>query len=384
MTTSSSETIRIGLYIPGEAGGNQENAPTLTAEGAWTAVDGRDHRFDGLFVYAVKTTGIYCRPSCPARRPLRANVAFYPSPAEAEAAGYRACRRCRPAGPQGTAAEQSVAQARAYIDAHFDEPITLDRLGDEVGLSPSHLQRTFKRLVGISPKAYQDARRLEAYKAKVGHQGRQEGDVLDAAFEAGFGSSQALYALAGNRLGMTPGAYRRGGAGHHIRYTTLASAFGRLLLAVTERGVCAVSLGDADRALVAELEAEFPNAAVIERDDAALRAWAEPIIRYLDGVHVHPAVPLDCQGTDFQRRVWKVLQEIPYGETRSYGEVAAMIGQPSAARAVAQACANNKVALVVPCHRVVRGDGSLGGYRWGVDRKRRLLAREQRPREETG
>lgn len=365
-----------GLAIEiGRAG--EDGVVTLTALSeteAWAAIQERDRRFDGVFVYAVSTTGIYCRPSCPARRPHRHNVAYYPSPEEAEKAGYRPCRRCRPESEQGTPAEQAVEQARAYIDAHLDEAITLEQLGDQVNLSPTHLQRTFKRFVGISPKEYQDARRLEAFKNHVGEQQ----DVLDAAFEAGFNSSRALYALSKSGLGMTPGAYRRGGDGLTIQFTTLDSTFGKVLVAVTERGVCAVSIGESDDALLAELENEFPRAEAIERDDGALWPWVQPIVRYLEGVHAHPTAPLDLQGTDFQRRVWKTLQEIPYGETRTYGEVASMLGQPSAARAVAQACARNKVALIVPCHRVVRKDGSPGGYRWGDDRKQHLLAHEQK------
>jgi len=344
----------------------------LTEAEAWVAVDGRDRHFDGLFVYAVETTRIYCRPSCPARRPHRNNVAFYASPQEAEAAGFRACRRCHPRHTAGTPAEQAVEQARAYLDAHRDEPVTLDTLADEVGLSPYHLQRTFKRLVGLSPKDYQNARRLEAFKEKVG----ATHDVLEATFEAGFGSSRALYEQAEAGLGMTPGTYRRGGEGLTIRFTTLASAFGRVLVAATAHGVCAVALGEEEASLVAELTNEFPNAA-IERNDETMRAWAEPVIRYLDGVHAHPTVPVDLQGTDFQRRVWKTLQTLPYGETRSYGEVAEMLGRPKAVRAISQACAYNKVALVVPCHRVIRKDGNVGGYRWGSHVKQRLLQQEQ-------
>lgn len=361
-----------------EAGcAGEDSAATLTGltEGeAWSAVQGRDRRFDGVFVYAVRTTGIYCRPSCPARRPQRRNVAYYPSCAKAEKAGYRPCRRCRPESDRGTPAEEAVEQARAYIDAHLDESITLERLGAQVNVSPTHLQRIFKRFVGISPKEYQDARRLEAFK---NHVSEQE-DVLDAAFEAGFGSSRALYALSDSGLGMTPGAYRRGGDGLVIQFTTLASTFGRVLVAVTGRGVCAVSLGESDDALVTELVNEFPRAQAIERNDEALQPWVQPIVRYLDGVHAHPTVPLDLQGSDFQRRVWKTLQEIPYGETRTYGEIASLLGRPSAARAVAQACAGNKVALIVPCHRVLRKDGLSGGYRWGADRKKQLLEHEQK------
>lgn len=357
-----------------------EDTLALAEEDAWAAVRGRDRRFDGAFVFAVKTTGIYCRPSCPARRPHRAHVEFFVSPDEAEAGGYRACRRCHPQHGRRTPAEQAVEAAREYLDAHRDEQVTLSMLAAHAGLSPSHLQRAFKRLVGLSPKKYQEARRLESFKA---HAGKAD-DVLEATYEAGFGSSRALYERAGAALGMTPGTYRRGGAGLAIRFTIMVSPFGRILVAGTERGLCAVSLGEDEAALVAELGNEFPNAASIDRDDATLRAWAEPVIRYLNGVHAHPTVPIDVEGTDFQRRVWRALQEIPYGETRSYSEVAERLGQPKAARAVAHACASNRVALVIPCHRVVREDGTPGGYRWGAHRKERLLDQESSRRPETG
>lgn len=345
----------------------------LSDEEAWTATSERDRRYDGIFFFAVRTTGIYCRPSCPARRPHRENVEYFATAAAARAAGYRACRRCHPDSAQGTPAEEAVEQARAFIDAHLDETITLERLANEVHFSPTHLQRTFKRFVGISPKEYQDAPRLELYKANA----RQSDDVLDAAFEAGFGSSRALYAQSQSSLGMTPGDYRRGGDGLAIQYTTLPTAFGHLLVAVTARGICAVSLGEDETTLVTDLQQEFPTAAAIERDDEALQPWAAPIISYLNGIHAHPTIPVDLQGTDFQRRVWKTLQQIPYGETRTYGEVAALLGQPTAARAVAQACASNKIALIIPCHRVVRQNSAPGGYRWGVQRKKQLLALER-------
>lgn len=356
----------------------EEDTLALAEDDAWAAVCGRDRRFDGAFVFAVKTTGIYCRPSCPARRPHRRHVEFFVSPRQAEARGYRACRRCHPQHGRRTPAEQAVEAARGYLDAHRDEQVTLATLAAHVELSPSHLQRAFKRLVGLSPKKYQEARRLEAFK---GHAGKSR-DVLEATYAAGFGSSRALYERAGTALGMTPGTYRRGGAGLAIRFTTLASPFGRILVAATERGLCAVSLGEDDASVETEIEIEFPNAASIDRDDAALRAWAEPVIRYLNGVHAHPMVPIDVEGTDFQRRVWLALQEIPYGETRSYSEVAERLGQPMAARAVARACASNKVALIIPCHRVVREDGTAGGYRWGVNRKQCLLEQERAGRSE--
>lgn len=363
-----------GMVDSGEGAVSLSNGSALTEAQAWAVVSERDGRFDALFVFGVATTGIYCRPSCPARRPRQENVVFYASAEAAEAAGYRACLRCRPDSATATAAEEAVVLARAYLDAHLEEQVTLNTLAEEVGVSPSHLQRTFKRIVGLSPKRYQDARRLEAFKEQVG----DERNVLEASLEAGYGSSRALYEQAQAGLGMTPGEYRRGGQGLDIGYTIVESALGRVLVAATEQGVCAVALGETSDELVTGLNDEFPNAAVIERDDEALRAWVEPIVRYLEGSAVQPAVPVVLQGTDFQRRVWRALQQIPYGETRSYGEVAAMMGQPSAARAVARACAANKVALLVPCHRVVRSDGSPGRYRWGRARKQQLLQQEQR------
>lgn len=338
---------------------------------AWAAVLGRDRGFDGAFIYAVRTTGVYCRPSCPSRRPRRENVVFLRTAEAAEREGFRACHRCHPGSTAGTPAERRIRLALEYIDAHVDEPIALATLARKVGLSPFHLQRTFKQRIGLSPRAYQNAKRLERFKARL-----QVGDIVSkATYEAGFGSSRGAYEQAGAGLGMTPGAYRRGGSGLRIRFTTVRSGLGRVLVGATERGVCAVALGGDESGLEAELRREFPNA-LIERDDSAVREWVDPIVRHLEGAHPGLAVPLDLQGTAFQLRVWKALQEIPPGETRSYGEVAAAIGRPSAARAVARACASNRAALVVPCHRVVREGGALGGYRWGSDRKRRLLERE--------
>ena len=298
-------------------------------------------------------------------------MVFFRSAEEAEREGYRACRRCRPHRP-GTPAEQAVKRARAYIDSHLGDLITLNTLATEVGLSPFHLQRIFKKSVGLSPKDYQSARRLESFKGCV----KKGKTVLEATFESGFGSSRGLYEQASAGLGMTPGTYRRGGRGQSIGFTILEWRLGRVLVASTIRGVCAVSLGDDDALLEADLAGEFPNAE-IERKDEAVRPWAEPIIRYLEGVRRHPAVPVDLQGTDFQRRVWRALQEIPYGETRTYGDIAAAVGRPRAWRSVAQACAGNKAAVVVPCHRVVRKDNAPGGYRWGIHRKRFLLELER-------
>lgn len=343
-------------------------------DACWNAVAARDRRADGAFVYAVRTTGVFCRPSCAARAPRRENVAFFDSAAKAMQAGFRACRRCRPTHPAGSRADEIVAAARARLDTSV-ETVPLETLAAEAGVSASYLQRTFKRLTGLSPKAYADARRVERAKAGL----RSGETVLGATFEAGFGSARALYEQAPTALGMTPGAYRRGGAGEQIRYALFDTARGMVLVAVTQQGVCAVSLGDTVAELEGELHREFPRAE-ISRDDAAVGPWAEPVLRYLAGAPgdapLH-ALPLDLRGTDFQRRVWAALRAIPFGETRTYGEVAAQLGRPSATRAVAQACGANRVALVVPCHRVVGAKGDLRGYRWGPDRKRDLLEQER-------
>ncbi len=340
---------------------------------AWAAVIGRDRRRDGAFVYAVSTTGVYCRPSCPARRPRREHVSFFAAPADAERAGYRPCRRCRPHAASGTPTERSVRAAREYLDQHTDRAVTLARLSREVGLSPAYLQRAFTRLVGISPKAYQDAARRERLKARL----RGGDTVTRASYEAGFGSTSPLYRGSRTPLGrgITPGAYRRGGAHLRIDYAIVPCSLGRVLVAATERGVCAVMLGDDDTALSRELAAEF-RAAQIIRDDEAIAPWVRAVVAQVDGATRDAAVPLDLHGTAFQLRVWRALQAIPFGETRSYAQLAAAIGQPSAVRAVAGACASNHASIIVPCHRVIGANGTPTGYRWGIERKRRLLARE--------
>jgi AraC family transcriptional regulator of adaptative response/methylated-DNA-[protein]-cysteine methyltransferase len=344
---------------------------TLDPETAWAAVLARDAGFDGRFVYAVDSTGVYCRPTCPSRRPRRANVRFFAAAAEAEGAGYRPCRRCRPRQGEISRQADAVRRACAFLETHLEESPTLADLAQEVGLSPHHLQRTFKAATGLSPKQYAARLRATQFKAEV-----QRGEsVSSATYGAGYGSSSRLYEKAEANLGMTPGAYARGGRGMRIRFTTTQSPFGRLLVGATERGICAVTLGDDDSSLEAELRREYPSAE-IERDDEALQEWLTEILPRMDGSAAARDLPLDLQATSFQWRVWRALQEIPYGETRSYREIAAALGQPRAARAVAQACASNRVALVVPCHRVVRGDGSPGGYRWGAERKARILARE--------
>ncbi len=265
-----------------------------------------------------------------------------------------------------------MQRACAYIESHLDESVTLAALGREVGVSPSHLQRTFKKIVGVSPKEFASAHRIELLKLQL----KKGNTVTDAVYEVGYGSGSRVYETADSHLGMTPATYRRGGPGMCIRFTVATSPLGRLLVGATERGVCAVTLGDDDAALVAELRREYPNA-TLERTEAELDQWITAIVRRLSGESAGVALPLDLRATAFQLQVWKALQEIPYGSTRSYSEIAAAIGKPTAVRAVARACARNPVALVVPCHRVVREDGKLGGYRWGIERKRRLIQQER-------
>ena len=342
-----------------------------TEDWRWTAVLDRDAAADGRFVYAVASTRIYCRPTCPSRRPRRAQVRFFATTSAAEAEGYRACRRCRPTEREPDTMRR-VREARRYLDEHLDETVTLDRLGRAVGLSPWHLQRTFKRITGVTPRAYAGARRMERMKSRL-----KVGDsVTRATYDAGYSSPSRVYDQSRARLGMTPGAYQRGGRGVRIQFTTLPTALGEVLVAATDRGLCFVALGDDAGTLEAVLRREYP-AATVERDDDDLRGWAGAVVARMAG-HEAERPPLDVGGTTFQWRVWDALQRIPKGSTRTYAEIARELGQPSAARAIARACASNRLALVIPCHRVVRGDGGLGGYRWGVERKRELLNEEKR------
>jgi AraC family transcriptional regulator of adaptative response/methylated-DNA-[protein]-cysteine methyltransferase len=344
----------------------------MTDDEKWAAVQTRDRAADEGFVYGVTSTGVYCRPSCPSRRPRRDRVRFFDSVGEAEAAGFRACLRCRPDAAGGPEVETKVAAAASYIAAHAGEQITLRSLAARVDLSPAYLQRSFTRIVGCSPKRYQTALRAEALK-----RGLQSGAaVSDAAYAAGFGSSRALYQGGGKALGMSPARYRDGAIGLTVRYTIVPSSLGPVLVGATERGVCAVLLDEAD-ALVADLEREFPHAGLV-RDDAALHERAASVVAAVAGQPMR-ALPLDLRGTDFQRRVWAALQDVPPGTTVSYRDVAASIGRPTAVRAVASACGDNHVAVLVPCHRVVRSDGGIGGYKWGLDRKRALLEAEGAP-----
>jgi len=337
---------------------------------AWRAVQQRDRLFDGQFVYAVSSTRIFCRPSCSSRRPTKSRVEFFSSPADAERAGYRACKRCRPTSAGASGIDRAVARASAYLTQHADERVTLARLAQEVGVSAFHLQRAFKRALGLSPREYHDAERRRVLASRL-----RKGDTVSrATYEAGFGSSSRVYERS---LGMTPGTIRKNGAGQRIQYSIVDCPLGRLLVAYTERGVCSVAIGDDDRALERAFRADFSEAE-IHAAGASIHEWITAIVRGVEGARSRAAIPLDAQGTAFQWRVWNALQQIPRGTTLSYSEVAKRIGQPSAVRAVARACATNPVALVIPCHRVVREDGDLGGYRWGVARKRALLEGEQR------
>lgn len=344
-------------------------------ESRWQAVLTRNSSFDGRFVFAVRSTGIYCRPSCPARRPRREQVLFFTLPQEAEQRGFRACLRCRPLeSVRDDLHRGMVEKVCQYIQNRLDEegPITLGSMSAHVSVSPYHLQRTFKRIMGITPWQYVEARRLDRLKKGL----KAEDNVTRAMYDAGYSSSSRLYERANGQLGMTPASYRRGGHEMCISYTIVDCLLGKLLVAGTERGVCKVSLGDSEAELEEELRREYP-AAEVSCAGEALGQWLDAILSHLQGHEPHLDLPLDVQATAFQWRVWRELQAIPYGKTHSYNRVAQAIGQPKAARAVARACASNPVALVVPCHRVVRENGELGGYRWGAERKQKLLAQEQ-------
>jgi AraC family transcriptional regulator of adaptative response/methylated-DNA-[protein]-cysteine methyltransferase len=352
----------------------RDATPVTDDDTRWTAVQRRDSSRDGEFVYGVTSTGVYCRPSCPSRRPTRGNARLFDSPADAERGGFRPCLRCRPNGePRVSITEASVEAARAFLEANADRAVSLAELAGRTGVSPSHLQRSFKRIVGVSPKQYQAALRVTRFKSRL-----RAGDTVSrATYEAGFGSSSRVYEKSNERLGMTPAAYRRGGGGVRMAYTIADAPLGRVLVATTEKGVCAVELGATDAEVERRLRADFPNAS-ITRDDEAHATWVRAVV---DRVRAPAAastnrIPLDLAGTDFQLKVWTALQAIPAGERRSYSEIADAIGQPTATRAVAQACASNRVAVVVPCHRVVRADGAISGYKWGERHKRRLLDEE--------
>lgn len=369
-----------------------QSTQPLSETNAWNSVLNRDESADGAFVYAVATTGIYCRPSCPSRRPKRDNVRFYYSAKAAERAGFRACQRCQPQNAVSSS-RAAVARARDYIDraiiASGEERITLERIASEAGVSPHHLQRKFKEVIGLTPAEYARARRSERLKEEL----RRGETVSRATFGAGYGSSSRLYESANVQLGMTPATYQRGGTGVDIEYVLAKTSLGYLLVAATERGICSVTLGDDSVTLEQRLAAEYPGAnrryvpvdgSVLANSltSSKLARWVRQVVANVESEPGGSArdIPLDLKATTFQWKVWRELQKIPRGETRSYSQIAAAIGSPRATRAVASACANNPVAVVIPCHRVLRRNGDLGGYRWGIERKRQLLEKESAPR----
>ncbi len=349
----------------------------------WHAVQRRDRAYNGRFWFSVRTTGVFCLPSCTARAPLRKNVAFHASPEAAEAAGFRACKRCKPRDwVLGKGADpglsKPVARACALFDAaDADSPPSLSEVARKVGLSSGALSKRFLAELGVNPRDWLVARKRQRFRRAL----REGSSVADAIYGAGYGSPSRVYESSDKALGMTPATYAKGGAGAHIDYTTVDSDYGRVLVAATQKGIAAVFLGDDDRALEKDLKQDFP-AADIERNDDALGPRVKGVLSRLYGRKPSaldaPDVPLDIVGTAFQWKVWKALTEIPAGETRTYGEIARRIGEPKSARAVGRACATNQAAVVIPCHRAVGSTGKLTGYRWGVARKERLLAEERR------
>lgn len=351
--------------------------PSVFAGKAWQQVLARDERADGQFVYAVKTTKIFCRPSCPSRRPERKNVTFFPSAELARAGGYRACLRCEPEAVARKDDPQMAAidAAASYLTEHAAERTRLKDVAKATGVAPLTILRGFKRVLGVTPREFAKAQRVASFKQKV----RQpKTSVTDALYDSGFGSSSRLYEDAGATLGMTPSAMKAGGKGETIRYTVAVSPLGPMLIGATARGICRIAFADREDVLVEELAGAFPLAE-IKRMDRELSYAVDAVVASLDENHRALVLPLDVRATAFRQRVWRELQAIPRGETRSYSEIAAAVGRPSAVRAVASACAANPVALAIPCHRVVGKNGALAGYRWGIERKRKLLEQERTP-----
>ena len=344
----------------------------ITEDWRWQALVRKDERADGLFWYSVKTTGVYCRPSCPARLPNRENVAFHESPQNAEKAGFRACKRCGPKGP-GLAGQHAKAVTTACrMIKEADEFPSLNRLAEAVQMSPGYFHRLFKTATGLTPKDYANAHRADRMKRAL----PKRETVTEAIYDAGFNSNGRFYAGSSKMLGMKPKEYREGGAGNTIRFAIGECALGSILVASSEKGVCAILMGDDPEALARDLQDQFPKANLIGGDDRYEKLVAK-VVGFIEAPRIGLDLPLDIRGTAFQQRVWKELQRIPAGNTVSYSEVANRIGLPSSARAVAQACGANALAVAIPCHRVVRNNGDISGYRWGVDRKRALLARER-------
>lgn len=356
-----------------------QDASMWNQEQCWEALERRDKNADGKFYVGVLSTGIYCRPSCPSRRALRKNVRFYATPEDAERDGLRACLRCRPLAIERDPAAAKIRDLCRYVEQHPDDPHDLADLAARAGLSRFHLQRSFKAAVGLTPKQYVEACRMRKLKQSL----RESKDVAEAVYDAGFGSSSRVYERADTRLGMTPNQYRRGGRGVAITYAAAESPVGPMMIGATDRGLCFVQFGDTEEALLAALRREYPAAGIAAMGTpvpAEFQNWIGALLSHLAGNQPRLELPLDIQATAFQMRVWNYLQSIPYGEVQAYGEVAAGIGQPTATRAVARACAANTVAIAIPCHRVIRGTGELGGYRWGMARKRALIDLERTKR----
>lgn len=356
-----------------------EIAHGMTEDELWTVVLRRDPAFYSSFVYGVSSTKVFCRPTCPSKKPRREQAVFFESAQSAKDAGFRPCLRCIPDSgmDDGLANERAVEKATLYIRENFESKIDLKTLGQQVGLSPSYLQKIFKRIVGVSPREYLEAERTRKLKQNL----RLGKSTRRSAYDVGYNTSSWLYSRKPNsRLGLSPSMYKNGGEGLEIQYLVVDSALGRLIVAGTDSGVCFVGVGDGDERLVSELKAEYPKAKIREslHETTGLGPWVKPILEYVSGSRDlrNDNLPIDVRATAFQWRVWKELQKIPYGSTMSYGEVAKNIGMPSAPRAVANACASNPVALVIPCHRVVQRNGTSGGYRWGPERKKRLLEME--------
>lgn len=337
----------------------------------WAAVLARDAAADGRFFYAVTTTGIYCRPSCASRRPRREHVQFHATRQDAEGAGFRPCRRCRPDQPSVHEQRmQKIVTACRRIETAENLP-KLNELARQAGLSPYHFHRLFKCVTGLTPKAFADACRQRRLRAELA----RDDSVTNALLEAGYNSNSRFYEASKQVLGMTPSDYRNGGSNHSIRFAVGECTLGAILVASSEQGVCAITLGDDPDALIRDLQDRFPQAELVG-GDADYEQQVAQVIGLVEAPATGVDLPLDIRGTAFQRRVWQALQELPAGETASYSEIARRIGRPGSARAVAKACAANSLAVAIPCHRVVRNDGGLSGYRWGVERKRELLKRE--------
>ena len=346
----------------------------------WQAVLNRDSNRDGQFFYGVLTTGVYCRPSCAARTPLRKNVRFYASQEAARENGLRPCKRCQPDANIDTR-HNLMHEICRYIEKHYQQRLTLALLAEQAGMSPSHFQRSFKAAVGMSPKKYQDGCRIRMFKDSLKSHLKPEGNITQAMHSSGYESSSRLYEKIDTHMGMTPGTYRRGGADELISYASAETVLGPVMIGATDRGICFLQFDDADDRLLAQLNLEYPKASFqpmpIETQPQ-FDQWIAQLNEFLEGKARVLDLPMDIRGTAFQCMVWDYLVSIPSGTLQSYTEVANGIGKPKAVRAVASACANNKIAITIPCHRVIRGDGSLAGYKWGLARKRSLIDLERR------